>query len=235
MTWLYEQTVNTKLAHAALKSLKNFPDPLARPLALCLSFESSRKQFVAASLLEIGLTLDMAIMATSEPLLAMVRLQWWADSLRSREAETTPLVFQLRRIAIEQPDFLESIKALIVLWQNSSQSVAHNRHVAWQQLWLMLALQLGVESEKVTVVGQLVMASRQIDNAPDLPSLVTNPKSLLELRRGYKGRASYWLYLMACFGLYQRSNISAHRDIAGSPLLGWYLILWLAGFAPRRD
>ena len=77
-------------ASASMQNLRDFPHPLARPLALCFVFEPADTQFIAATCLELGFTLDTALATPSEPLLAVIRLQWWIDAIQDTAPAHAP-------------------------------------------------------------------------------------------------------------------------------------------------
>ena len=63
------------LARDSMQNLRDYPHPLAQPLALCFVFEPADTQFLAATYLELGFTLDTALATPSDSLLAVIRLQ----------------------------------------------------------------------------------------------------------------------------------------------------------------
>ena len=85
-------TVNAKTALAALRDRDH---PLGRPLAHCLMFEPADDQFLAASIFDFAIVLDLALHIPSESLLAAIRVQWWVDVLSDSTTQTAPLVTQL--------------------------------------------------------------------------------------------------------------------------------------------
>ena len=85
----------TDNAKTALAALRDSGHPLGRPLALCLIFEATNYQCLAASICDLAIALDSALHIPSESLLAAIRVQWWVDALSDNDAQTAPLVTQL--------------------------------------------------------------------------------------------------------------------------------------------
>lgn len=225
---------SAKSAREALKNLKNQSDPRGRPLALCLMSETPDSQVFAASLLELGLSLDQALVTPSESLLAMIRLQWWIDELKRDSADTAPLVLQLRALIAKRPDLLAELTALITLWQDASQTENRNSNEGWQALWRLLAVQLNAEPEHTVIVGQFAFMPAPHDTGEAaVPALIRDKQKLLGLRCNAAGGHCQWLYLLACFGRYNHARTSRQMEAAQSPLLGWHILCWLFGLPPK--
>ena len=131
------------LARDAMQKLRDYPHPLARPLALCFVFDSANAQFVGATCLELGLTLDAALTTPSESLLAVIRLQWWIDAIQDTAPAHAPLVQNLRILIKNQPDMRDPLIHVIGQWQNACHDENRNSQPAWQTLWQLLAERLG--------------------------------------------------------------------------------------------
>lgn len=213
---------------AAMQSLRDHPHVLARPLALCFAFEPADRQFAAASLIELGFTLDTALLTPSESLLAMIRLQWWIDSLQSTAAETAPLVQNLRILCEQQPDMRDRLIDLIGCWQNACHDEQRDSQPGWQALWRLLGETFLVAPDQAAAAGRFAMSS---DDAP--ASGFTDRSNLLALRRMANGAPSHWLYLLACFGAFRRRKNRPDPQRDESAMLGWHLLLWRLGRPPR--
>ena len=84
------------------------------------------------------------------------------------------------------------------------------------------------QRDTVAAIGLFCLSS----DAPPPPD-ITNKKGLLALRRTGTGwPSSQWLYLLACFGIYQR-QLANHQDNGEFTLLGWRVLLWWLGLPPR--
>ena len=213
---------------AAMQSLRDYPHVLARPLALCFAFEPADRQFAAASLIELGFTLDTALLTPSESLLAMIRLQWWIESLQSTAAETAPLVQNLRISCEQQPDMRDRLIDLISCWQNACHDEQRDSQPGWQALWRLLGETFLVAPDQAAAAGRFAMSS---DDAP--ASGFTDRSNLLALRRMANGAPSHWLYLLACFGAFRRRKNRPDPQRDESAMLGWHLLLWRLGRPPR--
>ena len=216
------------LARDAMQKLRDYPHPLARPLALCFVFDSANAQFVGATCLELGLTLDAALTTPSESLLAVIRLQWWIDAIQDTAPAHSPLVQNLRILIERQPDMRDRLIHVIVRWQNACCDENRNSQPAWQALWQLLAERLGQPTDTVAAIGLFCLS---LDAPP--PPGITNKKGLLALRRTGAGDSSQWLYLLACFSLYQRSGDQPLDNGQEFTLLGWRVLLWWLGLPPR--
>jgi hypothetical protein len=213
---------------AAMQSLRGYPHVLARPLALCFAFEPADRQFAAASLIELGFTLDTALLTPSESLLAMIRLQWWIESLESTAAETAPLVQNLRISCEQQPDMRDRLIDLIGCWQNACHDEKRDSQPGWQALWRLLGETFLVAPDQAAAAGKFAMSS---DDAT--ASGFTDRSNLLALRSMANGAPSHWLYLLACFGAYRRLKNQPDPQRDESAMLGWHLLLWRLGRPPR--
>ena len=187
------------LARDAMQKLRDYPHPLARPLALCFVFDSANAQFIGATCLELGLTLDAALTTPSESLLAVIRLRWWIDAVQDTSSAHAPLVQNLGILIENQPNMRDRLIHVIGQWQNACHDENRNSQPAWQTLLQLLAERLGQPTDTVAAIGLFCLSL----DAPQPPD-ITNKKGLLALRRTGAGDSSQWLYLLACFGLYQR-------------------------------
>ena len=216
------------LARDAMQKLRDYPHPLARPLALCFVFDSANAQFIGATCLELGLNLDAALITPSESLLAVIRLQWWIDAIQDTAPAHAPLVQNLRILIENQPNMRDRLIHVIGQWQNACHDENRNSQQAWQTLWQLLAERLGQPTDTVAAIGLFCLS---LDAPP--PPDITNKKGLLALRRTRAGDSSQWLYLLACFGLYQRSGNQPLDNGQEFTLLGWRVLLWRLGLPPR--
>ena len=85
-----------KSVKTALNELRISDHALGRPLALCLMFETAENQMLAASVFDLAIALDTALLIPSESLLAAIRIQWWADAVASTADQNVPLVARLQ-------------------------------------------------------------------------------------------------------------------------------------------
>ena len=211
-----------------MQSLHDYPHVLARPLALCFAFEPVDRQFAAATLIELGFTLDTALLTPSESLLAMIRLQWWIDSLQSTATETAPLVQNLRILCEQQPDMRDRLIGVIGCWQDSCHDEQRDSQPGWQALWRALGETFSVMPVQAAATGRFAMSS---DYAP--ASGFPDRSNLLALRHMADGAPSHWLYLLACLGAYRRRKNRSDLQRDDSTMLGWHILLWRLGRPPR--
>ena len=213
---------------AAMQSLRDYPHVLARPLALCFAFDPDDRQFAAATLIELGFTLDTALLTPSESLLAMIRLQWWIDSLQNTATETAPLVQNLRLLCEQRPDMRDRLIGVIGSWQDSCHDEQRDSQPGWQALWRLLGVAFSVAPDLAAAAGSFAVSS---DDAN--ASGFTDRSGLLALRRMADGTPSYWLYLLACLGAYRRRKNRPDPQQDDSAMLGWHILLWRLGRPPR--
>ena len=65
-------------------------------LALALLFQPERQKATLSTLLLLGLEFDRIAAQVSEPMLAMIRLQWWQAQLDTDNASAGPLAAHLK-------------------------------------------------------------------------------------------------------------------------------------------
>ena len=224
-----------KLAHIAMKNLRSYPHFMARPLSLCFAFEKAHTQFIAASILELGLTLDSALVTPSEPLLSNIRLQWWLDTFQSSKSKSVPLVKCLKDGFIYYPELREIIIKLIKKWQDINRNKNLNSRFAWDLLWRLIGEMLSVDPEKAVMVGQFVMQRDPTVNSDYIKKNLSSLQNGLKLSRTSQCIMSRWLYLLLCLGFYRRKRNIITEQNPNSPLLGWHILLWRAGVSPRLN
>ena len=115
----------------SMQNLRDYPHPLARPLALCFVFEPAETQFIAATCLELGFTLDTALATPSESQLAVIRLQWWIDAIQDTAPAHAPLLQNLRILIENQPNIGDQLITVIGHWQNACHDDNRNSQQGW--------------------------------------------------------------------------------------------------------
>ena len=218
-----------QLARDSIQKLRNYPHPLARPFALCFVFEPAETQFIAATCLELGFTLDTALATPSESLLAVIRLQWWIDAIQDTAPAHAPLVQNLRILIENQPNIGDQLVTVIGHWQNACHDANRNSQQGWQALLQLLGKTLGHNADTVASIGMFCLSS----DSP-CPAALHDNTGLLALRRTTPAGRVQWIYLLACFGIYQRQLGQNYHANAKFTLLGWRLLLWLLGLPPRH-
>ena len=213
---------------AAMQSLRDYPHVLAHPLALCFAFEPDDRQFAAATLIELGFTLDTALLTPSESLLAMIRLQWWIDSLRSTATEAAPLVQNLRILFEQQPDMRDRLISVICCWQEACHDEQRDSQPGWLALWRLLGKTFSVAPDQAAAAGSFAMSS---DDAS--ASSFADRSGLLALRRMADVTPSHWLYLLACLGAHRCQKNRPDPQPDNPAMLGWHILLWRLGRPPR--
>jgi hypothetical protein len=211
-----------------MQCLRDYPHALARPLALCFAFEPVDRQFAAATLIELGFTLDTALLTPSDSLLAMIRLQWWIDTLQSTATETAPLVRNLRIVCEQQPDMRDRLIGVIGCWQDSCHNKQRDSQPGWLALWRLLGETFSVAPDQAAAAGRFALS---LDD--ETASGFTDRSNLLALRHMADGAPSHWLYFLACLGAYRRRKNRPNPQPDDSAMLGWHILLWRLGRPPR--
>lgn len=217
------------LVRDSMQNLRDYPHHLARPFALCFVFEPANTQFIAATCLELGFTLDTALATPSESLLAVIRLQWWIDAIQDTAPAPAPLVQSLRILIKNQPELREQFVTVIGHWQSACHDDNRNSQQGWQALWHLLGRALGHIDDKAASIGVFCLS---LDVPP--PADIHDKAGLLALRRTAPAGRRQWLYLLACFGIYQRQGGQHHQKTHDFTLLGWHVLLWWLGLPPRH-
>lgn len=107
----------------------------ARALAFTVLFDKPEERDIICDVLQLGLELEKIIEIASEPMLAMIRMQWWLDyiGMAKNEDDTSPLAQRLS--ARFGPDNHMIITAL----QNTQDSLQTPSHyVDWVGLFSAL-------------------------------------------------------------------------------------------------
>ena len=218
-----------QLARDSIQKLRDYPHPLARPFALCFVFEPANTQFIAATCLELGFTLDTALVTPSESILAMIRLQWWIDAIQDTAPAHVPLAQNLHFLIENQPNIGDQLVSVIGHWQSACHDDNRNSQQGWQALWQLLGKTLGHDADTVASIGIFCLSS----DAP-CPTETHDKTRLLALRRTAPAGYGQWVYLLACFGIYLQQLGKNHQANAEFTLLGWRLLLWWLGLPPRH-
>ena len=148
-----------RLARDSMQNLRDYPHPLARPFALCFVFEPADTQFIAATCLELGFTLDTALATPSESLLAVICLQWWIDAIKDTAPAYVPLAQNLRILIKNQPDIGDQLVFVIGHWQNASHDASRNSQQGWQALWKLIGKTLDCNADTVAGIGLFCLSS----------------------------------------------------------------------------
>jgi hypothetical protein len=227
------------LAKTALNQLRKSEHPLGRPLALCLMFESTENQLMAASVFDLAIALDAALHIPSESLLAAIRIQWWADALAKTTEQHVPLLACLQSQYNSRDNFLSQLLDIISEWQTACHYETRDSSEGWVAVWRLIALHLGHK----TAVDQAAVIGRELYFATlgqKYGGLVVNI-DIKTLRKNDREEERTLLYLSACLSRKlqggQNLNLNATRKshYAGldDPLLVWRILVWYI-FGPPK-
>ncbi len=220
------------LAKTALNQLRKSGHPLGRPLALCLMFESIENQLMAASVFDLAIALDAALRIPSEPMLAAIRIQWWADALAKTTEQNVPLVACLQSQYNSRDNFLSQLLDIISEWQAACHYETRESSEGWVAVWRLIAFHLGHKKavDQAAVIGrELYFAT--LGQKYDRLIANTDVKSL---RKNDREEERTLLYLSACLSRKlqgsQNSNLNvtriSHDAGLDDPLLVWQILVW---------
>lgn len=183
----------------------------ARALALATLFDKPDERDVICDLLQLGLELEKILEIASEPMLAMIRMQWWVD------------LFDNASLSDEAPDFakrlynasaipMNDILSIVQQTQDSLQSP--NPEMAWDRLFIVMAHANGWQIEEAVLrrLGHNLGALYQEEGA-------YQPLDDSDIKTASSGT----------YGFPRLVNLLVSRQIAGKPNQDFLLIfryLW---------
>ena len=113
-------------------------------LALALLFQPERQKATLSTLLLLGLEFDRIAAQVSEPMLAMIRLQWWQDQLDTDNASAGPLAAHLKNQLLSGELTAEDISSLLVCWRQSIELGMSDSADNWAQLIYLMSVKAGL-------------------------------------------------------------------------------------------
>ena len=130
-------------------------------LALALLFQPERQKATLSTLLLLGLEFDRIAAQVSEPMLAMIRLQWWQDQLDTDGETAGPLSAHLKQQLTFGELTAEDISCLIACWRQSIQLGMSDSADNWAQLIYLMSLKVGLKRpEFAKEIGRSIALSR---------------------------------------------------------------------------
>ena len=132
----------------------------ARALAFTVIFDKAEERDAICDILQLGLELEKIIEIASEPMLAMIRMQWWLDLLSETKLadDISPLAQRLSTC------FGKENQMLITALQNTQDSLQTPSHyVDWPSLLAALDAHLGwqADSQMLAQLGRNMAALYQ--------------------------------------------------------------------------
>ena len=126
---------------------------VARSLALASLFDQPAERDMICDLLHLGLELEKIKEIASEPMLAMIRMQWWADLFTSETGPTEAADFA-KRLYHHKDLSNDDVLAVIQQTQDSLQSP--QAYVAWPQIFHLIVKANGwqIEAQITQTLGQ---------------------------------------------------------------------------------
>jgi len=183
-----------------------------RDLALCLLFSPADMRALLADRLCLALEAENSVRVASEPMLAAIRLQWWAEAIEAGRDENVPLMrrllVHLESAHIDQDELLTQL----AIWQDRLADNTISAGACWQKLFVMLA---GMEPARhaAGLVGMSLHEGAEASRLDD--------DSLAVLRR-YR---LYWIWMAGQVARYRGSG--QYRD--DDALLVWRMLGWRLG------
>ena len=172
-------------------------------LALALLFQPERQKATLSTLLLLGLEFDRIAAQVSEPMLAMIRLQWWQDQLDTDNASAGPLAAHLKNQLLSGA---EDISSLLVCWRQSIELGTSDSADNWAQLIYLMSVKAGLKrTDFAEEIGRSVALSRagQPVNVPSSDEIYAQA-----------GKGSEFLICLAYL-----ARQAAERDVTRTPFL----------------
>ena len=187
---------------AVYKSLRQH----APRLALALLFQTERQKATLSTLLLLGLEFDRIAAQVSEPMLAMIRLQWWQDQLDTDGESAGPLSAHLKQQLKSGELTADDISSLIARWRQSIQLGMSDSADNWAQLIYLMSVKAGLKrTDFAEEIGRSVALSRagQPVNVPSSDAIYAQA-----------GKGSEFLICLAYL-----ARQAAERDVTRTPFL----------------
>lgn len=175
-------------------------------LALALLFQPERQKATLSTLLLLGLEFDRIAAQVSEPMLAMIRLQWWQDQLDTDNAPAGPLAAHLKNQLLSGELTAEDISSLLVCWRQSIELGTSDSADNWAQLIYLMSVKAGLKrTDFAEEIGRSVALSRagQPVNVPSSDEIYAQA-----------GKGSEFLICLAYL-----ARQAAERDVTRTPFL----------------
>ena len=185
----------------------------ARSLALATLFDSASARDISCDLLQLGLELEKIIEIASEPMLAMIRMQWWAELFDNPVIPPETAEF-VKRLA--QYDSLPKEALLSIIQQTQDSLQTPTPSVAWDNIFIVMAKANGwhIETAILSQLGRNIGALYNADN-----SVQYQPLEDSDITKSSKGS----------YGFPRLVNLLVMRQISGKQTHDYLLIfryLW---------
>lgn len=136
----------------------------ARALALATLFDKPDERDVICDLLQLGLELEKILEIASEPMLAMIRMQWWVDLFDNADLSDEAPEFA-KRLYLSELVAKQDILTILHQTQDSLQSPEPK--MAWDVLFTVIARSNGwqIDEEIMKLLGRNLGALYQEEGA----------------------------------------------------------------------
>ena len=121
---------------------------ICKPLALVTTFEAPKMQDNLSCVWLFALELDKAVLLPKEPMLRLIRLQWWQDALISGDESNVPLMRDLLSLIARGELDKDWLVSLIQKWQSVTEDPA-SLSTCWELLVQSLCGGEGDEFEEI--------------------------------------------------------------------------------------
>lgn len=130
-------------------------------LALALLFQTDAQKQCLSTLLLLGLEFDRIVAQASEPMLALIRLNWWEDQLETKTDEMAPLAsYLLQQLATKTLTTTE-VSDLITCWVQTVQAGQTDTSENWGELVSLMAKAAGIHQPDLPQqIGRGISCSR---------------------------------------------------------------------------
>ena len=187
---------------SAYKSLREH----APRLAFSLLFQPERQKATLSTLLLLGLEFDRIAVQVSEPMLAMIRLQWWQEQVDTDEEPASPLAAHLKHQLVTGELTAADISCLLNCWKKSVQLGMSDSMDNWAQLIRLMSVKAGLKRPSLAEdIGRSVALSRagQPVNVPSSDAIYAQA-----------GKGSEFLICLAYL-----ARKATERDVTRTPYL----------------
>ena len=196
---------------------------------------------MAASVFDLAIALDVALHTPNEPLLAAIRIQWWADTLKKTSDQNVPLVARLQSHYQRYVNFSTQVQDIIGKWQAACHYDIRDSSAGWVAVWRLVALYLGHNAavDQAASIGQGLFYAALGQKHEGLNSNI----DIKSLRKNDGEEERTLLYLSACLNLKlqgsQASNLDATRisdkTSLDDPVLVWRILVWHIFGPPKMN
>ena len=179
-----------------------------RELAMALLFAPAATRDLLADQLSLAIEAETALRLASEPMLAAIRLQWWAEAIETGRHDSVPLMQRLvghMESGALSADYLTTV---VGLWQDRLTSAPEDAGSCWGG---MMAMMLPDKPAAAEQVGRALVEADAVVGDEALHLLATGQ--------------SRWAWMLGVLARHRRHRVAPVDD----PLMVWRMVGWRFG------